>query len=122
VTDTGAGLKQGDVDRLFREFEQADDSRTRKHGGAGLGLAISQRIVEAMKGTITATAEPGSGAVFTVRIPLEGAAAPVPPRAALADRRVLVLSRNAMEAEAVVRSLHDGAAHVEHVATPEEAL
>src|SRR5690606_35870279 len=47
VTDTGPGLDKADIARLFEEFEQGDGGATRAHGGAGLGLAISRRIVEA---------------------------------------------------------------------------
>src|SRR5690606_29579067 len=69
VTDTGPGLETGDLDRVFEEFEQADGTSTRKHGGAGLGLAISRRIIDAMSGSITATSEFGSGSRFTISLP-----------------------------------------------------
>ena len=70
VEDTGAGIPPDDLGRLFQSFEQADNSATRKHGGAGLGLAITKRIAELMGGTAGARSEPGKGSTFwlTVRL------------------------------------------------------
>ena len=123
VSDTGAGLAPADRERIFKEFEQAEGGRTRRHGGAGLGLAISRRIVEAMNGTIAVESEPGSGTTFTVTIPLVGASgATFLSVNTLAGMRVLVLSRNGMEAEAISRTIaaHGGSAEI--AATVEEAL
>ncbi|MGB8445418.1 MAG: ATP-binding protein, partial [Pseudolabrys sp.] len=55
VRDSGIGLKDEDIPRIFLDFEQADGSSTRKFGGTGLGLAISKRIVERMEGRIAVT-------------------------------------------------------------------
>ncbi|MGB9268737.1 MAG: ATP-binding protein [Pseudolabrys sp.] len=55
VRDSGIGLKDEDIARIFLDFEQADGSSTRKFGGTGLGLAISKRIVERMEGRIAVT-------------------------------------------------------------------
>lgn len=119
VTDTGPGLKPGDLARIFEEFEQGDGAATRAPmspgGGAGLGLAISRRIVEAMGGTISAAGEPGRGSRFTVEIPI---ADPVAPRldqaTALAGRRIAIVSGNAMEARALQRGIvaHGGVAEI----------
>jgi PAS domain S-box-containing protein len=106
ITDTGPGLGQADLKRIFEEFEQVDDSRTRKHGGAGLGLAITARIVEAMKGKIDVAGTPGKGATFTVTLPLDDASpAAVKQDTALEGRHALVVSQNAMEAEAIARTI-----------------
>lgn len=69
VEDTGAGIAPDDIEKLFRRFSQVDGSSTRKYGGAGLGLAISKGIVEAMGGEISVLSEPGVGSNFSFRIP-----------------------------------------------------
>jgi CheY-like chemotaxis protein len=65
VTDTGIGFDAATKARLFQRFEQADGSITRKYGGAGLGLALSQALAEAMGAQLEAQAEPGRGAIFS---------------------------------------------------------
>jgi signal transduction histidine kinase len=69
VSDTGIGLSEESRARLFRAFEQADGSATRRYGGLGLGLAISHGLVTLMGGTISAENRPEGGAVFRVEIP-----------------------------------------------------
>lgn len=70
VVDTGIGISDVELSRIFDPFVQADSSATRSHGGSGLGLAISQRLVELMGGAITVISRPGGGSRFQVRVPL----------------------------------------------------
>lgn len=69
VEDTGIGMTEVQMGRLFKPFMQADESTTRKFGGTGLGLSISKQLVELMGGSIFARSESGNGTIFTVRIP-----------------------------------------------------
>ena len=65
VEDTGVGIEPDKLKSIFDAFTQADSSTTRRFGGSGLGLNIARGLVEAMKGTITASSEPGRGSRFT---------------------------------------------------------
>jgi len=73
VRDTGIGFDPADAERLFARFSQADASDTRRHGGAGLGLAISRDLAELMGGTLKASSEAGEGSVFSLVLPFRGA-------------------------------------------------
>jgi CheY-like chemotaxis protein len=75
VTDTGIGLSEEQISRLFNSFEQADSNTSRQFGGTGLGLAISKNIVEMMGGEMWVSSEPGKGATFGFTIKLERAPA-----------------------------------------------
>ena len=69
VCDTGIGISADKMEKLFQPFSQVDSSATRKHGGTGLGLVISQRLCRLMGGYITVQSVPGSGATFTIYLP-----------------------------------------------------
>jgi len=71
VTDTGVGIAPEEIPRMFQEFHQVDGGTRRQHGGAGLGLAISQRFVELHGGRIWVESEVGKGSVFSFGLPAE---------------------------------------------------
>ena len=71
VQDTGIGIKEEDIPRLFEEFKQLDASPTREYGGTGLGLAICKKIVELMGGAIQVKSVQGTGTTMTVTLPVE---------------------------------------------------
>lgn len=108
VSDTGEGLRKADMERIFEEFEQADGTSTRSHGGAGLGLAISRRIVTSMGGTISVTSDYGKGSDFSFTVPVAEAVEGTNLHGkALRGRKVLVLSPNYVEATAIARTVRD---------------
>jgi len=69
VSDTGIGMTEEQLGRLFEAFSQAESTTAKKYGGTGLGLAISRRFCRMMGGDVTVTSAPGEGSTFTMRIP-----------------------------------------------------
>jgi signal transduction histidine kinase/CheY-like chemotaxis protein len=129
VADTGIGIGGQDLQHLFEDFFQADATRTRRHGGAGLGLAVTRELATLMGGSIKAASEPGQGATFTLLLPLERIAAAEPPpaetsaptEAALDERPLRVLAAEDNETNQVVLKTLLGAAGIEPVVVDDGA-
>jgi protein-histidine pros-kinase len=73
VQDTGIGIRQEDLCKLFVEFQQLDSSSTRRYEGTGLGLALTKKLVELQNGSVSVESELGRGSTFTVFLPLAAA-------------------------------------------------
>lgn len=78
VVDTGIGIPTDQLGKLFKPFVQLDDSLSRRYGGTGLGLSLSQRICRLLGGDISVESRAGVGSVFTIRLPASAPAAPDP--------------------------------------------
>ncbi|MCA6118356.1 response regulator [Bradyrhizobium sp. WSM 1738] len=107
VRDTGIGIAPEARERIFREFEQADDKIARSYGGTGLGLSISDRIIKRMGGRITLHSEPGVGSTFEVSIPLADAEGEQTSFSApdLAGQSIMLVSPQSIEASLTARRL-----------------
>jgi PAS domain S-box-containing protein len=114
VTDTGIGMSEDQVSRLFNAFVQADALTARRYGGTGLGLAITRRMMQMLGGDVSVRSAPGKGSVFTLRFPavLRTNAAPARVDAAAAaaagqglERIVLLIDDEESARDLAARSL-----------------
>jgi signal transduction histidine kinase/HAMP domain-containing protein/FixJ family two-component response regulator len=138
VQDSGIGIAADAQARLFRDFEQADSSTTRRYGGTGLGLAICRRLAELMGGQVGVESALGRGSTFWFSLPVEAAAhAPVAPVAAprphsarerLAElaqahrRRVLLAEDNPVNQEVAVALIGSAGLTVDVAADGQQAV
>ena len=124
VRDTGIGIAPDAQQRIFREFEQADERTARNFGGTGLGLSISERIVKRMNGRITLQSQPGVGSTFEVSIPLvasnDRAEAFLPPD--LTGQSIMLVAPQSIEASLIARRLERWGAQTCMVSDPDVAL
>ena len=132
VADSGIGMDEATLGRLFEAFTQADGSTTRRFGGTGLGLTISRQLARLMGGDITVTSEPGRGSVFTLSFLADTAdagnarapAADAPRRSEIRLRgaRVLLTDDNAVNRQVVRLFLQPQGAVIVEAANGAEAL
>ena len=125
VSDTGVGIPPETIGRLFKAFEQADNSTTRHYGGTGLGLAITGRLAELMGGEAGVSSTPGSGSSFwftgrfactdavTIAAPLPASDAGAALRKGFANCRLLLCEDNPINQEVALALLQDVGLQVE---------
>ncbi len=129
VEDTGIGMSDEQIGRIFGEFEQADNSVTRRYGGSGLGLAIVQNLVGLMGGDLRVHSRPGQGTRFDLDLTLpvmaepapEQTAAPDPDAGNLAGMRVLVAEDNRTNARILAAMLKKLGVEPDFVTNGQEA-
>lgn len=131
VDDTGIGIAEDQLERIFDEFTQADASTTRRFGGTGLGLSIARRLVEMMGGEIGCTSKLGQGSSFWFTVPLVRGSEPleVAPDGSMLflsgawrRRRVLVVEDNPVNRTIAVRLLAREGCEVDAVESGREAV
>ena len=118
VRDTGVGIAEDKLGKIFNAFEQADNSMTRVHQGAGMGLAMCAGLCEAMGGAIEVESALGAGSMFTARVSAE-ALAPAEPTA---PRRALLIETNMLRAKLATALLGRSNYVVEHTRFAKQAL
>lgn len=131
VKDTGIGIPQDRLDKIFDSFTQADSSTTRKYGGSGLGLSICKRLSELMKGHISVRSELNQGSTFTLHLPLEPASlyksqstetTLLPPIQTLNQSHILLVEDNAINQIVINDMLTDLNAHIDTCVNGQEAI
>lgn len=130
VADTGIGMTQEQLERVFQPFTQADASTTREYGGTGLGLAISQRFCQMMGGSIEVSSTLGAGTTFTVLLPKAIQQPEIPnkvhdstsPPDAPAVGTVLVVDDDPISRDLIQRTLSRQGLHVEVAGSGDQAL
>ncbi|QDS91530.1 Signal transduction histidine-protein kinase BarA [Roseimaritima multifibrata] len=122
VSDTGVGIREDQIDKVYDSFTQADSSTTRKTGGTGLGLSISKYLVERMGGHLVAKSELGVGSVFAFELPCQSdSLSEVKSWPKLCNRRALLLFDAQAAAGNLTELLHDWSMSVYVAPSPEEA-
>jgi len=130
VTDSGIGIAEADLNRIFEEFQQVDSSVGRQQQGTGLGLSLTRRFAILHGGDVTVESAVGKGSIFTIRLPLKAApqlpvALPVELSRSSADRArpcVLVVEDDTAAAELIVRQLDQAGFRTEVMRTGADVL
>ncbi len=105
VRDTGIGITQESMNKLFRPFVQADSSTTRKFGGTGLGLSIVKRLIELMGGEINVESDASNGSCFWFTLPLDSVDSVLKTPVIRHTGPLLIISRNTSQRNALVNQL-----------------
>jgi PAS domain S-box-containing protein len=110
IADTGIGIAESDLPKIFQEFTQADSSLARRYGGTGLGLAITQRLVRALGGNVGVSSSLGKGSKFWFTLPVRRASGATEKLPSLTGIRVLVYTSFQGLSETLVSQLCDAGA------------
>ena len=132
IEDTGIGMDESFIPKVFDTFAQENSGRTNKYGSTGLGMAIAKNIIELMNGTISVESEKGAGTKFTVVVTLgndasgsgeaAGAALPEKKRADLSGRNILLAEDVAINAEIMKEIVSVNGAKIDHAENGKRAL
>ena len=126
VQDTGIGIAEDALERIFDSFVQADGSTSRRFGGTGLGLAISQRLVALMGGRLAVDSRPGAGATFGFDLPLEAVdeqhAGDIRDGGVMRGAQVLIVDDNTTNREILEEQVNGWGGHATAVASGPLAL
>jgi len=130
VTDSGIGIAEADLNRIFEEFQQVDSSVGRQQQGTGLGLSLTRRFAILHGGDVSVESAVGKGSIFTIRLPLKAApqlavAPPIELSRSSADRArpfVLVVEDDTAAAELIVRQLDQAGFRTEVMRTGADVL
>lgn len=132
IEDTGIGMDESFIPKVFDTFAQENSGRTNKYGSTGLGMAIAKNIIELMNGTISVESEKGAGTKFTVVVTLgndasgsgeaAGAALPEKKRAELSGRNILLAEDVAINAEIMKEIVSVNGAKIDHAENGKRAL
>ena len=130
ISDTGIGMTEEQLSRLFQAFSQADASTAKQYGGTGLGLAITRNFCQLLGGDVTVVSRPGEGSTFTITLPDRPAAATqiestaVPPLAGKSDNvpTVLIVDDDPVARDLLAVNLKGAGYRLIQAASGEEAL
>jgi PAS domain S-box-containing protein len=129
VSDTGIGMTEEQVSRLFSAFTQADASTARRYGGTGLGLAITRRMMQLLAGDVSVVSTHGKGSTFTLRLPARLATPQAPDRVDASsaagqgmDRIVLLIDDEESARDLTTRALARLGFHVRTASTARDGL
>lgn len=122
VRDSGIGIEKNALERIFENFQQADESTTRRYGGTGLGTTISRQLVESMGGIIGVESTPGTGSNFWFELPLNLSYSEVETEYTLAGCRTLLIGKNKPVISQLIDHLDGWGAEYENVDSANDAI